>query len=93
MPSNHIQRINDDIRRTLASLLREVKDPRVQQGDLLSIVRTETTGDLRYCTVYLSVARRRERKRAQKGSQIVQRLAAARAGHLALAAVYAGADL
>ena len=54
MPSNHIQRINDDIRRTLASLLREVKDPRVQQGDLLSIVRTETTGDLRYCTVYLS---------------------------------------
>ena len=55
MPSNHIQRINDDIRRTLASLLREVKDPRVQQGDLLSIVRTETTGDLRYCTVYLSV--------------------------------------
>ena len=55
MPSNHIQRINDDIQRTLASLLREVKDPRVQQGDLLSIVRTETTGDLRYCTVYLSV--------------------------------------
>ena len=47
MPSNHIQRINDDIQRTLASLLREVKDPRVQQGDLLSIVRTETTGDLR----------------------------------------------
>ena len=42
MPSNHIQRINDDIQRTLASLLREVKDPRVQQGDLLSIVRTET---------------------------------------------------
>ena len=40
MPSNHIQRINDDIQRALASLLREVKDPRVQQGDLLSIVRT-----------------------------------------------------
>lgn len=92
MPSNHIQRINDDIRRTLASLLREVKDPRVQQGDLLSIVRTETTGDLRYCTVYLSVLGDVNEK-SSKGSQIVQRLAAARAGHLALAAVYAGADL
>ena len=92
MPSNHIQRINDDIRRTLASLLREVKDPRVQQGDLLSIVRTETTGDLRYCTVYLSVLGDVNEKELKKGL-IVQRLAAARAGHLALAAVYAGADL
>lgn len=93
MPSNHIQRINDDIRRTLASLLREVKDPRVQQGDLLSIVRTETTGRSALLHRVSERARRRERKRAQKGSQIVQRLAAARAGHLALAAVYAGADL
>ena len=65
MPSNHIQRINDDIRRTLASLLREVKDPRVQQGDLLSIVRTETTGDLRYCTVYL---RQRPRSSSSRSS-------------------------
>ena len=67
MPSNHIQRINDDIRRTLASLLREVKDPRVQQGDLLSIVRTETTGDLRYCTVYLSVLGDVNEKELKKG--------------------------
>ena len=67
MPSNHIQRINDDIQRTLASLLREVKDPRVQQGDLLSIVRTETTGDLRYCTVYLSVLGDVNEKELKKG--------------------------
>ena len=60
MPSNHIQRINDDIRR-------EVKDPRVQQGDLLSIVRTETTGDLRYCTVYLSVLGDVNEKELKKG--------------------------
>ena len=55
MPSNHIQRINDDIRRTLASLLREVKDPRVQQGDL------------RYCTVYLSVLGDVNEKELKKG--------------------------
>ena len=55
MASNHIARINEDIRLCLASRLREVKDPRVNQGDLLSVVRTETTGDLRYCKVYLSV--------------------------------------
>ena len=54
MASNHIQRINEDIRLCLSEKLRQVKDPRVQQGDLLSVVRTETTGDLRYCKVYLS---------------------------------------
>ena len=55
MASNHIQRINEDIRLCLSEKLRQVKDPRVQQGDLVSVVRTDTTGDLRYCKVYLSV--------------------------------------
>ena len=55
MASNHIQRINDDIQFALATLLRQVKDPRVRQGELTSIVRCDTTGDLRYCKVYLSV--------------------------------------
>ena len=67
MASNHIQRINDDIRRTLADLLRQVKDPRVQQGDLVSIVRTDTTGDLRYCKVYLSVLGKVNEKEFKKG--------------------------
>lgn len=67
MASNHIQRINDDIRRALADLLRQVKDPRVQQGDLVSIVRTDTTGDLRYCKVYLSVLGQVDEKEFKKG--------------------------
>ena len=67
MASNHIQRINDDIRRALADLLRQVKDPRVQQGDLVSIVRTDTTGDLRYCKVYLSVLGKVDEKEFKKG--------------------------
>lgn len=67
MASNHIARINEDIRLCLASKLREVKDPRVNQGDLLSVVRTETTGDLRYCKVYLSTLGEVNEKELKKG--------------------------
>lgn len=55
MPNYHIDRINDDIRRVLAEKLREVKDPRIQQGAMVTITHTETTRDLRYCKVYVSV--------------------------------------
>lgn len=67
MPSNHIQRINEDIRLCLAEKLRQVKDPRVRQGDLISVVRTDTTGDLRYCKVYLSVLGEVNEKEFLKG--------------------------
>ena len=67
MASNHIQRINDDIQRCLAELLRQVKDPRVRQGDLVSVVRTDTTGDLRYCKVYLSVLGEVDEKEFKRG--------------------------
>ena len=49
-----IERINEDIQRALASLITNVKDPRVNQG-MLSITGVHTTGDLRYCKVYVSV--------------------------------------
>ena len=67
MASNHIQRINEDIRMCLSEKLRQVKDPRVQQGGLLSVVRTDTTGDLRYCKVYLSVLGDVDEKELKKG--------------------------
>lgn len=54
MPSNHINRINEDIRLCMDKLLREVKDPRIHQG-LLSVTGCEASGDLKYCKVYLSV--------------------------------------
>ena len=54
MPSNKLARTNDDIQRVLAAKLREIKDPRVQQG-MISVTRVETTGDLRYAKVWLSV--------------------------------------
>ena len=53
MPAKKISRINEDIRLAMSQLLREVKDPRVHQG-LISVTAVETTGDLKYCKVYIS---------------------------------------
>lgn len=54
MPTNKLFRINEDIQRVLAVLLRDIKDPRVAQG-MISVTAVETTGDLRYAKVFLSV--------------------------------------
>ena len=59
-------RINDDIQLALSSLLRQVKDPRVQQG-LISVTRVETTGDLRYAKVWLSVLGELNEKEFRRG--------------------------
>lgn len=52
MAGYKINRITSDIQFALSDLLREVKDPRVSK--LLSIVKTDVSGDLSYCTVYVS---------------------------------------
>ncbi|MCD7757129.1 MAG: 30S ribosome-binding factor RbfA [Clostridiales bacterium] len=52
MASYRIGRINDDIKRELASMIPTLKDPRVR--GLISITRVDTTTDLRYCKVYVS---------------------------------------
>lgn len=54
MPSYRRGRINDEVRRELSVLLREVKDPRVQ-GAMVSVTAAEVTPDLKYATVYFSV--------------------------------------
>ena len=66
MSSNKIGRINDDIQRVLSKLLTEVKDPRVQQG-MISVTRVETTGDLRYAKVSLSVLGELNEKEFKRG--------------------------
>lgn len=68
MPTNKLQRINEDIARTLSTLLREVKDPRVQQG-MVSVLAADTTADLKFCKVYLSVLGLEDEKRMLKGLQ------------------------
>ena len=65
MASNRIGRINEEIQRELADLLRTLKDPRVQT--MISITRVETTGDLRYAKVYISVLEKDRGRDVLKG--------------------------
>ena len=47
-------RINDEMQKELAEILREVKDPRVS-GAFISVTGVEATPDLKYAKVYYSV--------------------------------------
>ena len=66
MASNRIGRINEEIQKELSSLLRSVKDPRVQ-GTMISITHVETTPDLRYAKVYVSFLQEEKAADAMKG--------------------------
>lgn len=53
MATNRINRINEEVRRELSDILRELKDPRIPM--MTSVVSVSVTQDLRYATVYVSV--------------------------------------
>ncbi|MCD7837778.1 MAG: 30S ribosome-binding factor RbfA [Clostridiales bacterium] len=65
MASYRIGRINDDIKRELASMIPTLKDPRVR--GLISITRVDTTTDLRYCKVYISTLDKDDVKEVMRG--------------------------
>ena len=67
MPSNRIGRINEEIQRELAALIPRLKDPRVNTVGMVSVTRTDTTNDLRYCKVYISVLDKAKEKDVLKG--------------------------
>ena len=71
MANHHIDRVNDDIRRVLAEKLRDVKDPRIQQGAMLTVTYTDTTNDLRHCKVYISVLGQADEKQLVRGLKSV----------------------
>ena len=81
MPNHHIDRVNDDIRRVLAEKLREVKDPRVNQGAMLTVTHTDTTSDLRHCKVYISVLGQFDEKQLAKGLKSVSGYLRRELGH------------
>ena len=66
MASNRIGRINGEIQQELASLLRNVKDPRVAEA-MLTITHVDTTSDLRYARVYVSALNCKDEKGLMKG--------------------------
>lgn len=52
--NNRLSRINDEIMKELSQIIRtELKDPRI--GAMTSVIRVETTQDLKYCKVLVSV--------------------------------------
>jgi len=67
MASNRIGRINEEIQRELSDQFRRLKDPRVSGTGMVSITRVDTTGDLRYSRVYVSVLDKSQEKEVLKG--------------------------
>ena len=65
MASKRIGRINEEIQRELSELIRNLKDPRVQT--IVSITHVDTTPDLRYSKVYISVLEEQRQQEVLKG--------------------------
>ncbi len=65
--SNRLIRINQEVMHDLTTILREdLKDPRV--SPLTSVVKVDTTADLKFCKVYVSVmGKEREQKDTMEG--------------------------
>jgi ribosome-binding factor A len=50
---NRINRINEEVKREISSIIMQLKDPRI--NSLTSVVAVDVTKDLRYAKVYVSV--------------------------------------
>ena len=54
-------RINDEIKKEVSTILRgELKDPRV--GVITSVLKVDTTNDLKYCKIFVSILGDDEKK-------------------------------
>ena len=67
MPSNRIGRVNEEIQRELAALIPAVKDPRVANAGMISVTAVETTQDLKYAKIFVSVLDKSASAQALKG--------------------------
>jgi ribosome-binding factor A len=65
MSSNRIGRINEEIQRELSALIPNVKDPRVT--GMISVTAVQTTPDLRFAKVYVSMLDKSSAKDVVKG--------------------------
>ena len=52
MAGFHIDRISEDIKREIVSIMRELKDPRIHP--MLTVVKVEVSGDLSYANIHIS---------------------------------------
>lgn len=65
MSATRMGRINEEIQKVLSELIRTVKDPRVH--GLISITHVDTTSDLKYAKVYVSVLDKTDNKEVLQG--------------------------
>ena len=65
MASNRIGRINEEIQREISALISTVKDPRVT--GMISITAVDTTPDLRYAKVFVSMLDKTDVQEVVKG--------------------------
>ena len=65
MANNRMGRINEEIQRELASLIPSVKDPRVT--GMISVTAVETTPDLKYAKIFISVLDKSDSAQVLKG--------------------------
>lgn len=63
--SNRLNRINEEIQRELSKQLRALKDPRIH--GVVSITAVETTQDLRYAKVFVSILNKEDEAGVMKG--------------------------
>ena len=66
MAGNRINRINEEIQKELSTLFRTLKDPRVQ-GGMVTVTHVDTTSDLRWCRVFVSVLDKTQEQDVIKG--------------------------
>lgn len=66
MANDRIGRINEEIQRELSALIRTLKDPRVSRS-MVTITHVDTTTDLRYSRIYVSVLDKAQEKDVVKG--------------------------
>lgn len=61
--SNRLQRINDEIKKEAANIIRmELNDPRI--GAMTTVLKADTTNDLKYCKLYISIFGKDDEKEA-----------------------------
>lgn len=64
MASQRIIKINEEIRKELSEIVRsEIKDPRVS-GAMVSVMDVETTNDLKFAKVFISVLQEDKKEEA-----------------------------
>ena len=54
MPGVKAGRMSEDIRRIISAKMRELKDPRIGGGSMLTVIRCDVSNDGSYCKVYIS---------------------------------------